>query len=86
MLCLVTQLCLTLCNPMDCSLPGSSVHGDSLGKNTRVDCHALLQGIFLIQGLNSGLPHCRQILDSLSHQGSPYLKVNKYILKKETNT
>ena len=23
----VTQLCLTLCNPMDCSLPGCSVHG-----------------------------------------------------------
>ena len=35
----------TLCNPMDCSLPGSSVHGDSLGKHTRVGCHALLQGI-----------------------------------------
>ena len=26
-MCLVTQLCLTLCDPMDCSLPGSSVHG-----------------------------------------------------------
>ena len=35
-LCLVTQSCLTLCEPMDCSLPGSSVHGDSLGENTRV--------------------------------------------------
>ena len=32
--CLVTPLCLTLCNPMDCSLPGSSVHGNSPGKNT----------------------------------------------------
>ena len=32
--CLVTQLCLTLCDPMDCSLPCSSVHGDSPGKNT----------------------------------------------------
>ena len=32
-LCLVDKLCPTLCNPMDCSLPGSSVHGDSLGKN-----------------------------------------------------
>ena len=31
--CLVAQLCLTLCNPMDCCLPGSSVHGDSPGKN-----------------------------------------------------
>ena len=37
-LCLVTQLCL--CDPMDCSPPGASVHGDSPGKNTRVDLHA----------------------------------------------
>ena len=32
-----------LCDPMDCSPPGSSVHRDSLGKNTGVDCHFLLQ-------------------------------------------
>ena len=38
------QLCLTLCDPIDCSLPGSSVHGDSTGKNTRVGCHFLFQG------------------------------------------
>ena len=38
------QLCLTLCDPLDCTLPGSSVHGDSPGKNTRVGCHGLLQG------------------------------------------
>ena len=54
-----------------CSLPGSSVHGDSPGKNTGVGCHALLQGIFPAQGSNPGLPHCRQILYRLSHQGSP---------------
>ena len=41
-LCLVSQSCLTLCNPTDCSLPGSSVHGDSPGKNTGVSCVALL--------------------------------------------
>ena len=45
------QSYLTLCDPMDCSPPGSPVHGDSLGKNTRVGCCALLQGIFLTQGL-----------------------------------
>ena len=39
-LCSVTQLCLTLCTPIDCSPPGSSVHGDSPGKNTGVGCHA----------------------------------------------
>ena len=54
--------------PHGCSLPGSSVHGDSPGKNTEVDCHALLQGIFPIQGWNLGLPHCRKILYRLRHQ------------------
>ena len=38
---------------VDCCLPGSSVHGDSPGKNTGVSCHALLQGSFPSQGLNS---------------------------------
>ena len=70
-LCLVTQSCLTLWDPMDCSPPGSSVHGDSPGKNTGVGCHALLQGIFPTQGSNPGLLHCRWILSQLSHQGSP---------------
>ena len=56
-LCLVAQSCLILCNRMDCSPPGSAIHGDSLGKNTRVGCHALLQGIFPTQGLNPCLLH-----------------------------
>ena len=51
-LCLVSQLCPTLCDSMDCSPPGSSVYGDSPGKNTGVGCHALLQGIFPTQGSN----------------------------------
>ena len=38
------SLSLTCCDPMDCSPPGSSVHGDSPGENTGGDCHALLQG------------------------------------------
>ena len=67
------QSCPTLCSPMDCSLLGSSVSGDSPGKNTGVGCHALLQGIFPTQALNLSLPHCRQILYHLSHQGSPFL-------------
>ena len=46
------QSCLTLCDFMDCSLSGSSVHGIFSGKNTGVDCHFLLQGIFPTQGLN----------------------------------
>ena len=50
--CLVAQLGPTLCDPMDCRPPGSSLQGDSPGKNTGVGCHVLLQGIFLTQGLN----------------------------------
>ena len=64
------QSCPTLCNPMDCSPPGSSLW-DSPGKNTGVGCHALLQEIFPIQGSNPGLLHCRWILYQLSHQGTP---------------
>ena len=49
--------------------PVSSVHGILKARIvTRVGSHSLLQGIFLNQGSN---PHCRQILYSLSHQGSP---------------
>ena len=75
-LCLDPQSCLILCDPMDCSPPGFSVHGDSLGKKTVVACHTLLQWIFLTQGSNPGLPHCRWILYCLSHQGS----LNKVLL------
>ena len=54
--CSVTQSCLTLCDPMDCSPPGSSVHGDSPGKNTGAGCHILLQEIYATQGSNPHLP------------------------------
>ena len=70
-LCLVTQLCPSLCDPTDCSLPGSSIHGDCPGKSTGVGCHALLQGIFPTQGPNPGLTHCRWILYHLSHEANP---------------
>ena len=44
--------CPTLCETMDCSLPGSSVDGDSPSKKTGVSWHTLLQGIFPTQGSN----------------------------------
>ena len=56
---LVTKLCVTLSDPMDCRLSGSSVHRDSPGKNSGVHFHALLQGIFLTWGSKLGLLHCR---------------------------
>ena len=69
----VTQSCPTLCDPVDCSLPGSSVHGILQARILEWVVHFLLQGIFPIQGSKPGLPHCRQMLYPLSHQGSPYL-------------
>ena len=60
--CLIAQLCPTLCDLMICNPPGSSVHGDPPGKNAGVGCHPFFQGIFPTQGSNSGLPHCRRIL------------------------
>ena len=62
--CAVAQSCPTLCDPMNCSLPGYSVQAGYPGKNAGVGCHALLQGIFPTQELNPGLPHCRWILYS----------------------
>ena len=75
---LVTQSCPSLCDPMDCRPPGSSVHGTFQSKNSYVGI--LLKGIFPTQGSNLGLLHCRQILYCLSHQGSPR-NVTKYGLK-----
>ena len=63
------QSFLTPCDPIGCSLPGSSLHGDSLGKNTGVGCHFLLQGIFPTQESNPSLLHCRQILYQLCYKG-----------------
>ena len=70
----VTQLCTTLCNPMDCSLPGSSVHGIFQARILEWVGISFSKQIFLTQGLNPGLLHCRQILYHLSHQGSPILE------------
>ena len=76
----VAQSCLTLCDSMDCGPPGFSIFQErilewiaisfSRGSSPTRDCHFLLQGIFPTQGSNLGLPHCRQTLYPLSHQGS----------------
>ena len=71
------QLCPTLCDPMDCSSPGSSVHGILRARILEWGCHALLQGIFPTQELNPGLLHCKHSLHLLSHQGNQCLLKNK---------
>ena len=66
--------CPNLCNPVDWSLPGSSVHETSQARITGVGCHFLLQGIFLAQGFNVCLLHfLHWQADSLPqhHLGSP---------------
>ena len=63
-----------LCDPMDCN-PPLSVHGIF---QARILEYSLLQGIFLTQGSNPGLLHCRQILYYLSHQGSPIFSPYTY--------
>ena len=63
----VTLSCLTLCNNIEAC---QALLQDSPCKSIGVGCHSLLQGIFSTQGSKPGLPHCRQILYHLSHQGS----------------
>ena len=71
---LITQSYLTPCNPMDCSLPGSSVLG-ILQARALVDCHSLLQGIFLTWGLNWDLLHWRWILLPSMPPGKPIIYI-----------
>ena len=66
----VTQLCPTLCDPMDCSFPGSSVHGDSPGKNTGMGSCSFLHRVFSTQGVKPGSPSLQVDPSCLSHQGS----------------
>ena len=64
----VTQSCPTLCDPMDCSIPGSSLHGILQARVLVWVAISFFRGIFPTQGLNLGL---LQTLYRLSHQRSP---------------
>ena len=84
--CSVAQLCLTLSDPIDCSPPGSSIHGIFSCKNTGAACHSFLQGIFYTQGWNMHLLHLcigRQILYQWAtweaHYLGYYLKTQQFI-------
>ena len=74
-LCSVTQLCPTLCNSLNCSLPGSSVHVIFQARilewkywSGEGSAIPFSRGIFPTQGSNPGLLYCRQILYHLSYQ------------------
>ena len=73
---LVTQSCPMLCDARDSSPSGLLHLWNFSGKNIGVGCHSFLQVIFLIQGSNPGLLHCRQILCHLNHQRSPNFFTN----------
>ena len=67
---LVAQPCLTLWDPMDCSLPGSSVHGILQAIILEPVAIPFSRGSPRPRGSNPGLLHCRQILYPLKYQGS----------------
>ena len=70
---LVAQSCPTLCDPMDCSSPGSSVCG-ILQQEYWSELPFLSPGDLPDPGIEPGLPRFRQTLYPLSHQGGPQLE------------
>ena len=64
----ISQSCPTLYNPMDCSLPDSSVHEILQARILEWVAISISRGMFPTQRLNQGLLRCRQILHHLSHQ------------------
>ena len=84
--CLVIQLCSTLCDPMDCSPPGSSVHRILQAKILETVVMLFSRGSSQLRDPTNGLPYCRQILYHLSHQGSPrILEWVAYLFSKGTS-
>ena len=81
MLYLVAQSCPTLCDSMDFSPLGSSVHGDFSRQEYWSGLPCFLPGDLPTQGFNPGLLHCRQILFCLSHGGSPTSFYSKLFLE-----
>ena len=79
--CLVTQSCLTLCEPIDCSLPGSSDHGIFQARIWNVLPFPPTPEDLPDPGNGYASPvsHCRQILYQLRHWGSPNIILMKHI-------
>ena len=82
-LCVYVCVGVTLCDPVDCNPPGSSLHGILQARILEWIAISFSRGIFPTQGLNPGLLHCRQMLYPLSHQGSPgvcFLGIREFLL------
>ena len=71
---LVTQSCPTLCDSIDCSPPGSFCPWNSLGKNTGVGCHFLLQGNLPDPGIKPGSPALQRFLTIIARKKSLHLE------------
>ena len=72
---LVTESCPTLWDPLNYSPPGAAVHGILQARILEWVAFPFSRGIFPNQGSNLGLPHCRQILYRLSHQGQIHINI-----------
>ena len=72
-LCSVAQSCLTFCDIMDCSTPGSFVHGDSPGKNTGEGCQCPLPGDLPNLGIEPRSPALQADFLPAEPQGSPVI-------------
>uniref|UniRef100_A0A4W2BRM2 Tubulin polyglutamylase complex subunit 2 n=1 Tax=Bos indicus x Bos taurus TaxID=30522 RepID=A0A4W2BRM2_BOBOX len=83
---LVAKLCSTLCNPVNCSPPGSSVHGILQVRILECVTIPFSRGTFPTQGSNLGLLNCKQILYHLSHQGSLTLDRGQHLTHQSTDT
>ena len=77
---LVTQSCLILCDPMDYSLPGSSIYGILQARILEWVAISFSRGVFPTQELNPGHLHCRWILYQLSYEGSPHVVIKNKCL------
>ena len=76
--CSAAQSCPALCDPVDCSQPGSPPLSMGFsGQEYWSGSHSLPQGTFLTQGLNLCLLHCRWILYHMSHQESHVRSMNQ---------
>ena len=75
------QLYPSLCDPMDCIQPRCFVHVDSPGKNTEVDCHVLLRGIFPTHGSDQhllDLQHLQMCSFSITPPGKSFVSLGRF--------
>ena len=66
--CKLLSLCPTLCDPMDCSLPSSSIRGFFQARMLEWVAISFSRGFFLTEGSNPGLVHCGQVLYHLTER------------------